>query len=313
MKLLCPGCSKNVEVPESALGTEYPCLVCGTKIPVPKTYTPSVAVPPPPPSSAAAPAAVNPPAPPGLAPASSTPPALPATSGDMSEVGVTITPSVLSWVTPIALTLAFLLTFFTWVGAYPGGHKLFGQTAWKAMSGDITPNTVGIAKLDSTEKELEKVIVYSKWLIPYLFLLVVTVVFAWAERFVPDLTPTSVTGAFAWILPIWPMRFRLLTILCGVLLFLFLLQSWRGFGLENAILDHAAQQHADAAKAADTQAKRDTVTVQQGLEVAQYAVQSTNWYWLALFANIAAVLGMAGRSWYARRGSKPPARVLLRY
>jgi hypothetical protein len=311
MKLVCPSCMKNVEVPETALGTDFPCLVCGSKIPVPKNYAPSVAVPPVTPPAPAAPPGL---APPPL-PTSNSPASAPSVSlgGNSNELGFSLSPSWMGWITPACLTVAFVLTFFTWVGSYPGGHRLFSQSAWGALRGDISPNTIGIKDLDEKEKKLESLTGTSKWLWLYALLLVITVALAWAERFVKDLKPATIPGPLAWLLPIWPMRFQLLTILSCVLLFLFLVQTWRGFGLENAVQSYVTEKNDADLKAADTTQKKLAVAVTTGQDFSAFALETTNWYWLALLAHIAAVLGILGRMWLAKRGNQPAPRFSLQY
>lgn len=312
MKQICPECLKSVEVPDSAAGTDFPCPVCGAKIPVPAKYTPSVAVPPPPP-----PVVVERPAPPpGLnlptipPAASSAPPSFAPAGGH--EAGVTLSPGVMEWIVPAGLTLAFVLTFFAWVGAYPGGHPLFYQTAWSAAGGGINPNLVP-AELEDTEKKLAALTRTDVVMVFYLILLPVAVLLAWAEKVVHDINPAGLPGPLGWVPKVWPLRFQLLAALAALLLVLLLVPTVRGFGLENAVRQYAVEKYEADAAAADTAAKKVAVQVKVGGEQARFAVQTTTWFALALLAHIAVVAAVLIRVWLARRPGRPYPRLGLRY
>lgn len=305
MKQVCPSCLKSVEVPESAAGTDYPCLVCGSKIPVPANYTPSVAAPP-------APSPVDrPPPPPGLAPpAKDAPPAPPVEPGNEREVGFSIAPGILEWVPAFGFTLLFLLTFFSWVGAYPGGLRLFTQNAWEALAASHSPNIVP-AELEDIEKHLLTSLRYCWLLLPYVLALILALFFVWADRILPDkVSATTLPGPLVWLTRFWPARHNLLLILGVGSLALFLAQGWKGLGLDNAIKDYAASKHEEEAKAADTELKKSTVRVKAGMEYAKYAVGTTTGYSLAFWTHLVVVAAMLLRP---RDGSARPLRFGVKY
>lgn len=307
MKQVCPSCLKSVEVPESAAGTDYPCLVCGSQIPVPRNYSPSVAVPPPPPVE-------KPPPPPGLAPpAPSTPPTPPPPPGDENEVGITVSSTVLEWLPAIGLTLAFVLTFFTWVGSYPGGHRLFSQNAWEAVGASYTPTGVP-ADLEDVEKKLYETLVRANWwLLVYVVALAVALFFAWADRLLPnEITPTTVPGPLVWLIKFWPMRRGLLLVLGLALVGLLLLQSWKGLGLDNALREYAAAKYDEEVKAADVDLKKTAARVKVGQEYAKFAVQWTTWFALAFWVHVAVAAALALRV-RAHEAEIRPVRLSVRY
>ncbi len=300
MKQLCPACMKSVEVPETAAGTDYPCPVCGSMIPVPANYTPSVASPPPPtPVAPPPPPADRPPPPPGLAPPPGTlttaPPAPPMDPSDFKEWGVTLSPRLLEWLPAISLSLVFILTFFSWIGSYPGGHRLFTQNAWEALAGDHTPNSVP-AELEDVEKKLETPIMrYSWFVLPFVIALVIAIFFAWADRFLPDtVTPTSLPGPLVWLTKVWPLRHGILLVLSALLLILFVLLYFKGLSLENALAEYATMQHEELTKAADTDLKKTAARVITGQEYAKFAVKTTSWYaltfWLLLIGLLSLII-----------------------
>lgn len=309
MKQICPSCLKNVEVPETAAGTDYPCLVCGSMIPVPKNYSPSVAVPPPP-----APAD-RPPPPPGLAPptGATVPPAPPLPVGDAKEIGISIPPKLLDWLPVIGLTAIFVLTFFTWVGSYPGGHRLFAQNAWDGLGRYFTPNNVP-ADLEDVEKKLEKEMPTTWLMLPYLALLVATLFLAVADRVLPhEVNPLTLPGPLIALTRIWPMRHGLLMVGCLALLGLFLIQGWKGFGLDNALQGFATAKYEDEAKAADTDLKKTAAKVRTGQEYARFAVHTTTGYALAFWLHVIVALAMFLHVRSPGRAGRPAPRLALRY
>jgi hypothetical protein len=301
LKQVCPSCLKSVEVPESAAGTDYPCLVCGSKIPVPKNYSPSVAERPP---------ADRPPPPPGLAPpAKDAPPPPPTTPGDETEFGVSLAPGILAWVPAFGLTLLFLLTFLPWIGAYPGGHRLFSQNAWEAFAASHTPNAVP-TELEDVEKYLNSSLRYGWLLLVYVIGLILAIFFAWADRFLPDeVSPTTLPGPLVWLMRIWPARHGLLIILGVGLLALVLVQGWKGLGLENAIRDYAAAKYDEETKAADTELKKTTARVKVGMEYAKYAIATTTVFSLVFWLHAAVAAALLIRT----KPNGRPIRLALKF
>ena len=305
MKQVCPSCLKSVEVPESAAGSDYPCLVCGSKIPVPKNYSPSVA------ESAPSATTDRPPPPPGLAPpAKDTPKPPPPPPGDEREFGITIAPGILAWAPAIGFTILFLLTFFSWVGAYPGGHRLFTQNAWESLAASHTP-TIVPTELEDFEKHLLKSMPYCWWLLPYVVALVLALFFAWADRLLPDeVSATSLPGPLVWLTKFWPARHGLLLVLGVATLALFLAQGWKGLGLETAVNDYATSKYEEETKAADTELKKSTARVKTGMEYAKYAVGRTTGYSLVFWTHLVVVGTLLLRP---RHGTARALRLGVRY
>ena len=55
----------------------------------------------------------------------------------------TLQKEVVVWIAPIALFLAFVLTFFTWVAAAPNGNRIYTQSGWQAAYGGFTVDPYG--------------------------------------------------------------------------------------------------------------------------------------------------------------------------
>lgn len=319
MRQICPSCQKSIEVPDSAVGGEYACTACGKSFPVPKAYTPTV-VPPAGELSASSeptrtPAVDRPAPPPGYIPAP--PPPVPsADSGELRSCGITLSPAVVGWVPVVCLTLCLLLSFFPWVGAYPGGYRVFSQHAWEAGFGWLGIQVTAVPQiLDDAERDLKALLPMNLFMVLYGILLILTVILAWIERVLTsELDVLNLPGPLAWLPTVWPYRFTLLIGLATLLLFFVIFQMGRGFGLETAVAEYAATRHAEALAAPDlTEAKRQVAYIQIGMDTARFALRRTTVLSVVLAAHILALLGLLTRIWLTRRGNKQPPRLVIQY
>lgn len=332
-KLICPNCAKFVTVPDDAAGTTVPCPECKAPFPVPARYDPVVSVPPavysvappvdtapPPPVAATPPPPVAPPAPPGFVPPQERPlppaPVLPA--GYSHTVGVTLQANKLAWVPAVGLTLILLLTFFTWVGSYVGGHPVYAQTAWRALAGSPARN---FQLEEFTRRQsgwpadvLNKV--SSDWgvMLPYLLALVAAAGIAWAERLVMTIDRRRLPKQLGFVGDVWPYRVPVLAGLATVAALLLFVQCARGFGLERAMRDAVAEKYADErTKAAGNPAELEAIGYKADQELNRFNLERTVWLDLAVLLHVLVVLAMVGRAWLDRRGDRPPPRLVLQY
>ena len=338
IRQICPHCLQTVELPDSSAGTVANCPRCRELIPVPTAYAPSVdpnAGPAsPPPGSGPSPdpnlerSAVTPSSeaitldrvdrtpPPGLASprtgaatyrASPTPP-----SGYAKSAALVLTPQGLAWVPVGCLTLVFLLAFFDWAGSYPGGTRLYSQTAWESMFGHYTLGSGLTEKVLADEASIKAKTRFSFWVFLAMPLLIATLLVAWAERLlVRDADPEKLPD---WLQKVWPHRFPILAGAAGAVLLLILLQSATGFGLESAIRRHASEQFSVKEAAADTPAKKQEVAVEEAKMINGYGLRMTTARQLAIAASVVAVAALLGRWWLERRGpNAAPPRVFVQY
>jgi len=302
LNLLCPHCYKMVSFPASAAGTEAPCPDCGKPFPIPAKYTPTVSPPPVPPPPAPRPTE------PALAAPTHAPDATLPTGYTRSR-GFTISPCVVSWIPVASLTAILLLTFLPWVGVYPGGHPVYTQGAWRAVSGWPTRS---IQLEDLMLKELPPPSVYdrtpSDWFImlPYLFVLFLAVAVAWAERIDSPRVAERIPA-------LWPIRSALLAGLAGAALVLVSVEAARGFGLERAMHAAVSEKFADERQKAATTGEREKVDFKENQELAKFELERTGWFCLVLTLHVVALLAMLGRVGLDRRGSKPPPRIVFQY
>jgi hypothetical protein len=233
--------------------------------------------------------------------------------GYSKAVGFTLASPILDWVPLGALIACFVLTFFTWVGAYPGGYPVFTQSAWSILGADLS----GIAPTEDLQKTsdwLEKNAngLETDWLIlPYLLLLIVTIVLAIIERVFKNPSILNIPGPLAWVPTIWPRRFALLTILTVILLLFLSAHIARGRALPGAMRRYVTELHKAEVEAADTNTKKMMIQVKMGQEFGKYAIQSTTYRSLVVWSHLLAVVGMGLRWWLHRRFPKPAPRISI--
>ncbi|MGL4424135.1 MAG: hypothetical protein ACRCZF_26000 [Gemmataceae bacterium] len=300
MQQLCPKCGTASTFSASAAGTEMPCPKCGAAFIIARVDAPSV--------YEIAPVTVTettsarPAPPPGLVPPPITPPAqsqsqslpqqptegLPA--GTPPYCTLRLSPFVLEWL-PLVLALSILiLSFFPWVGAYPGGVRLFSQNAWESLSGTLAAN-VPSEELQKLETEVAKIVPMNGTMIPYVILVLLLLAMTILEKvFQEPPTVLSVPAPLAWLPGIWPTRHRNIYGITVVLFVLLLLQNWRGFGLETAVARYAAAAQQEELTAADTNTKKQIVQVKIGQKAGQFQVGTSTAFALLMFLHALIVL-----------------------
>jgi len=320
LRQVCPSCLRTVDVPDTAAGTTVECPACRVPFPVPGKYSPSVEAPKTV-MNEAAPA--MPPAPPGLASAAmpSTPsygtmppaagsmplPSAPAASGTS---GISLSPLILDWAPVACFTLILMFTFFSWVGLFPGGYKAYSQSPWGALTGSFTTDHFS-EEVIKMEGPIKKVIGSNfALLLPYLLGLMLATVLAWADRFVTMAQVTALPTSMSFVQRLWTMRFPLIAGLAVVLLLLFALQYWTGYGLETAVNQIVAADFTErlvAAKGSSTAEQK--IIVEAGMKLGSYQVQTTTMLSIVALLHVAAVVAAACRFWLYRRGTKPLPRL----
>ena len=330
MRLICPHCMSGVTVSDDAAGQEAACPNCGKSFPTPARYSAAVVpeapaptrVPEVAPMPAVVPSQVQPVPPPGLVPPAPVaqsgflPPAsavaaeAPAPVGYARSCGITISPHVVSWLPAVLLLLTLALTVFPWVGSYAGGSAVYSQRPWGAMFGAVSRN-FGLEKAVIIPAGwMDKV--RSDWelMLPYLLLLILATVLAWADRGMHALDPRKIPP----LAKIWPHRQTVICVLAGFAFVLAILQVSNGFGMERAIRKQVAEKFAKAREeAAGSQEKHERIEYEVEIEYKTYNLERTTWMYLALLFNLLAVLAVVARLILDRRGNKPPPKLLLHY
>jgi hypothetical protein len=276
--------------------------------PTPPTSTlPPMSMPKPSPNYAPAPppAAVPP------APASSAP----APPGTYSgSFGFSFSPEIVQWMAPVFLAIALFLTVFSWNGAYPGGHGVYTQSPWGAMFGVFSTDPVGDdvfkynpKKPSENQTPLSKQVSMNFLMLLFIPLLFLTTVAAFIFTLLPQLklkVPPQLE-------PLVPWRMAIVAGLSALLLGMLCLQSMRGFGLENALIERAEgeiQKERDAAVKPDEQA---TVEIKQGMLRGGLNLHHTFVMQLAVWCLVLAVFGGVAAFVMMRRVDKPHPRFEL--
>jgi hypothetical protein len=341
IKLICPHCMKPVPVPDDFAGREVTCPSCSKTFEAPARYNPAVlgdppppppvapppapppapptaAVPPPPPVAApeysppAAPAGYAPPTPPTVPTEAAVAPPTPTPAGYTRSCGITISPRVVAWLPAIFLTITFVCTFFSWIGAYFGGSPAYWQSPWRALVGRPGSNPVYVQYMPGDGAWFNAVPADVGLMLPFLFLLIVALVFAWADRALPS-SDSRIASRLA---TLWPWRKTLIASTAGLALVFVVIQVASGFGMERAIRK-SVRDNPEIAKAREEAAgapsKETAVDNRVDAEIAKFNLERTWWQDIAVYSLIAAVLAVLLLIVLDRRGTRPPPRIVLHY
>jgi hypothetical protein len=244
--------------------------------------------------------------PPGYFEEQPTYPTTPPPEGYQRKFTIWFSPTVLQYVAPVAVFLIFVLTFFAWVGIYPGGVAQDTQNAYQAAFGGYTPDPdIPAANL---EKELQPG--WNFLLIFYLLLFFPTflaTIACLALSFVP---PATLPSAVHQVLP-W--RWGIVSAL-NLVLFLFLalqLVPFLGFSIENKVIGAFEASMAKAAKEREGKAPTTQEVREEAIGRGMIHQQLCRTYALNLvvLCHILAIAGAGLTFWVQRRGARPAPRI----
>jgi hypothetical protein len=328
MDFICPNCQKMITVPDQYAGQHMRCPLCEqtfqapalpgsapiASAPLPPTEAyqlspePQPAAPPPsaiPPASARveAPmpkASVSAPPPP--------PPPPPPPAGYGRKFSLQLNPVVLAWIPAASLFLIFILTFFTWVGSFPGGVGVYTQSAWQVFWGGSSIDPV--YKKDVFEDQFRNPFDEKQDMPSFSFL-----TFCYLFTLVPVMVAViaiTVASQLKLKLPpvvekVWEWRYLAVGVLTAVPLFFLLLQSLAGFPLEDKLKSLAIKPHASARSNAKTDDEIKKVDILEGKEIGALCLHRT---WARSFAVLLQLLATACAFlayWMDRRGPSRPA------
>jgi hypothetical protein len=212
---------------------------------------------------------------------------------------------VLRWLVPICLILVFLLTFFPWVGAYPGGIGILTQNGWGTAFGGWGIDST-IEKLPSAQFPIDikaDAPGASALMIIYVILMCL-IVLASAAIIVFNLLPPASVPFFA-SFKSWQGA-----ILGGAALvaFLFLgIEMLKGFNLPNSIANRMDKIVKEGEKQGEAPAAVKAIMI--GMLKDAFHVRNTFWFRLVVLCNLLAIIGGALEFWMGRRGHKPPPKL----
>lgn len=331
MNLLCPNCQKMLQVGDQYSGQVMQCPMCTGQFTVPvmpKTPGAATAAPmPAPPQVNFAPGMAAPPAPQPKANQAAVP--LPAPPPPQVPIGYTkqksyvLHPGLMPWVAPVCLVGIFVLTFFAWVGMYPGGVAVASQNPWQAVLGDASLNEdwTKYVKNDrlwepyfgTDVTDLEKpgfglfALLYILAIVPAGALAVVSVIPG--LKGLPQRLPLSLQ-------PLWRFRALLVSLLALAALVLLVLQVYVfGFPLENAAVKRVGTVVEGLKSSAGTSGQKDLTRwqLEEGIRLGAYNLQTTWKLQLVFLLNALAVIGALLEYWLERRGPQPLPRMDLQW
>ncbi len=314
MRVQCPHCNKDVTLPNEKAEQATSCPACGNIFTAPALMNamPDEPTPPPPPPTPPVrqytPPTPSPPAAPTILASSVTTTPTPSMSSMLDcRCRVTFSKRVVHWIGPIALVLLFILSFFTWVAASPGGIPVYTQSAWGVLGGVFSADITG-EKVFSREADLKLQTGFSFLmfitliaLIPMMLIGVGSLLEKYFKVPVPDV-----------LSQIWPKR---LPVLAGASLVIFLLLSLQlvfGLGLESTTTAMADSRFSVPQETETSEAKllRD---LKRGEEISRLGVRRTGWLWLAYLSSAAAAVGFALELALEQRGDRPDPMIQLKW
>ena len=329
MRVFCPTCQEPVTIADDLAGKATFCPLCKAAFTAPALFSSTPATPGP-----SAPAATDQstpapipslsldPTPPSSHPATSQPSSRSAAStpspsqsrsGYTRTYGFSFAPEIVQWLAPVCLGLAFILTLFSWNGAYPGGHAVYTQSAWGALFANFSTDPVGeqILKMNP-EKPAEGELrlrerVSTNWLmlllLPLLLLaFVLAVVFTAYPMLKMNLPPQLTQVA--------PYGMAIVTGLALLVTLILFAQSITGFSLENALVKEAKSKAVKVQVSnPPTEEELRKQEIAEGQAVGGLNIRHTDWLCLEFTCLIVATLAAALAFIMTRRTDRPHPRV----
>lgn len=346
MRVFCPTCQEPVTIGDDLAGKATFCPLCKAAFTAPTLFSsapptaappPSVPLPTPPPSPAPAPDAIAPeprtspapiPAPtpvpkpmpsvPAPAPAPAPMPSpTPGVPGQTRGVSLSISPEIVQWAAPVCLVLVFILTMFSWNGAYPGGHSVYTQSPWGALFGNFYTDPVGDEIFDlnpskpKTDNQwLLRNEVHSNFLmLPYLAIVLIGAPVAVAAVAWPQLREKLNLKIPAQAEKFIQYRIAAVAVL-ALLGFLILgFQSLMGFSLESTIRNRIESEMVKEREKAEKPDQKKALEIKRGMAENGLVLQKTTAHCLALWAHLVGALTASMTFVMNRRTAKPHPRI----
>jgi hypothetical protein len=209
-----------------------------------------------------------------------------------------------------ALFLIFILTFFTWVGSFPGGVGVYTQNAWQVFYGGSSVDPVYKEKIFSDQfgdpfDEKHDTPSFSYLAFFYLFTLVPVMVAVIAITVANQLQlklPPAIEK-------VWEWRYLAVGVLTAVPLFFLLLQSLASFPLEDKLNELAVKKASSGRSSTkpttDDEIKK--VEILDGKEIGALCLHRTWARSLVVFLQLLTTACAFLAYWMDRRGPSRPA------
>jgi hypothetical protein len=228
-----------------------------------------------------------------------------------------------AWVPAAGLTIAFLATFFPWDGSYFGDSPVDTETPWQAVTGYPTQNYTMEGALTKEFTDLDPMAMVVKvpgdWyvMLPYLLLLILSMLLAWGDRLVPVLPDQyRLPPPLRWLPRVWPHRALILAAMAGASAVLIVGEIGRGLPLERTIRRTVAESPrvVEAWKqAGESEQRKGKAKNEERLELDKWGPRRTWALTIGIGCHILAVVGLGTVAMLHRRGNKPPPRIVVQY
>jgi hypothetical protein len=245
-----------------------------------------------------------------------------APAGYANTCAMTFSPAVIQYIPAVSLFLIFVLSFFTWVGIYPGGIPAATQGPWSAAFGMLTVD----ADLTGGEREFKVVtakdvqdakdakdakdlpvstepsasVLILFYLLPFLLVGMVVSIAVVALPFIKVPLPPAVQQLL-------PMKWLIVMGLNVVLLLLLTLQMLLSFSLETTFAAWVERQPGTTAKNEQTPSVKKAQAIKGEFSM---WIQRTIWLKLAYLLQLLATASAIFIWWSERRGHGKPTPVL---
>jgi hypothetical protein len=326
MELLCPNCQQKLTVPDNFAGQPMQCPQCKGAFTVPSLApAPAPAYVPPPEKAVPSPLRLDdagvlpggpspaPPAPaaarpePAVSPAPAAPQRVPVSHDYRHRWSIWFSARVLPWVVVGLLSVVLVLTFFPWVGYYPGGVHVVSQSAWQAAFGGHSAVDPELEKLSPLAKD-------SRWhvqphasalLVLFLLFLILALLFAGVAAAMDVIT----TGLPPWLERLRPWRWALVYAAALLTFLLFVVQVLAGFNLLNAARERGNNILAEEVKNAPTPADKKAKEIEVRTDLVSF--RYTGWMRLAFWLMFVTAASTTLTYLQARRPGLPTPRIDL--
>lgn len=221
-----------------------------------------------------------------------------------------VSPRVVPWVAPACLGIIFILTFFNWVGMYPGRSGVETQNGWQAAFGSYSRDRVFWAMPEgqrlSQSKDPDRrepidpsaSVLLILWLLLFLLALLLAIASAVVPRLNVQLPPQ--------VKPLWPWRTALVGLLAALAFLLLLGEMVTGFPLEKEVVSRITEKSQPVNPNTDKPDEVREKELRKGMAIDAYHLERTAAFDLVVLLNLVAVIGLALEIWLERRGATRP-------
>jgi hypothetical protein len=327
MESLCPNCQKLITVPEQYAGQQMKCPLCQQTFQAPSLAGSAAAAPftppappaevykfttepspPMAPAAAAAPSRTFEPSKPKPGDTTPPPPPPPPPAGYTRKFSIQLGPQVLAWIPAVSFFLIFVLSFFAWVGLYPGGVDVYSQNAWQAAFGSPSnPDPVFETqifedlvnrKFDSKKDTPSMAVLTLFYLLAFLPIFVMVIAVTAATQLKVKLPPV--------VEPIWAWRYLAIAGLTLIPVFFLMLQSLVGYPLEDKAKSFVNDRYKADRDSAKTEDAKKKVDILEGMGDGSLCPRRTLARSLVVLFHLLAPICAALAYWVERRGTSRP-------